>query len=149
MLWRSEETGASIALIKFDKGAGVPQPHFHSSNQFMFCLRGRYEYTSTGGVASIAIRRETFTALRLRTKRPWSLKSTTARIIRKNRLGTLTNKMRGSSKPRSTALLAHHQWAVAIISSALPCSQRPRAFGLTLPMRWTARCNCASWVLRT
>ena len=42
MLWRNEETGASIALIKFAKGAGIPQPHFHASNQFMFCLRGRY-----------------------------------------------------------------------------------------------------------
>ena len=50
MLWRNEETGASIALIKFDKGAGIPQPHYHSSNQFMFCLQGRYEYTSTGVV---------------------------------------------------------------------------------------------------
>ena len=48
MLWRNEETGASIALIKFDKGAGIPQPHYHASNQFMFCLRGHYEYTSTG-----------------------------------------------------------------------------------------------------
>src|SRR5712691_4826978 len=27
MLWRNEATGASIALIKFDKGAGIPQPH--------------------------------------------------------------------------------------------------------------------------
>lgn len=50
MLWRNEETGASIALIKFDKGAGIPQPHLHSSNQFMFCLKGKYEYTSTGVV---------------------------------------------------------------------------------------------------
>ncbi len=48
MLWRNEETGASISLIKFDKGAGIPQPHYHASNQFMFCLRGHYEYTSTG-----------------------------------------------------------------------------------------------------
>jgi 2,4'-dihydroxyacetophenone dioxygenase len=48
MLWRNEETGASIALIKFDKGAGIPQPHYHASNQFMFCLRGHYEYTATG-----------------------------------------------------------------------------------------------------
>jgi quercetin dioxygenase-like cupin family protein len=48
MLWRNEETGASIALIKFDKGVGIPQPHYHASNQFMFCLQGRYEYTSTG-----------------------------------------------------------------------------------------------------
>lgn len=48
MLWRNEETGASIALIKFDKGSGIPSPHYHASNQFMFCLSGRYEYTSTG-----------------------------------------------------------------------------------------------------
>ena len=40
MLWRNDETGASIALIKFDKGAGIPQPHYHSSNQFMFCSAG-------------------------------------------------------------------------------------------------------------
>lgn len=48
MLWRNEETGASIALIKFDKGSGIPAPHYHASNQFMFCLAGKYEYTSTG-----------------------------------------------------------------------------------------------------
>lgn len=42
------ETGASIVLIKFD--AGIPQPHYHSSNQFMFCLSGRYEYTPTNVV---------------------------------------------------------------------------------------------------
>ncbi|MGB8633407.1 MAG: hypothetical protein WCD69_29210, partial [Xanthobacteraceae bacterium] len=28
MLWRDETTGASIALIKFAQGAGIPQPHF-------------------------------------------------------------------------------------------------------------------------
>ena len=50
MLWRNEVTGASIALIRFDKGAGIPQPHYHASNQFMFCLKGRYEYTATGVV---------------------------------------------------------------------------------------------------
>ena len=50
MLWRNDETGASIALIKFDKGAGIPQPHYHASNQFMFCLQGRYEYTPTNVV---------------------------------------------------------------------------------------------------
>src|SRR6266700_2046608 len=48
MLWRNEETGASIALIRFAKGAGIPSPHYHASNQFMFCLKGRYEYTKTG-----------------------------------------------------------------------------------------------------
>ncbi|MGO4714614.1 cupin domain-containing protein [Bradyrhizobium sp. 2TAF24] len=48
MLWRNDETGASIALIRFDKGASIPTPHLHASNQFMFCLQGHYEYTSTG-----------------------------------------------------------------------------------------------------
>jgi quercetin dioxygenase-like cupin family protein len=48
MLWRNEETGASMALIKFEKGCRIPSPHSHASNQFMYCLRGRYEYTSTG-----------------------------------------------------------------------------------------------------
>lgn len=48
MLWRDEATGASIALIKFAKGAGIPKPHSHASNQFMFCLSGQYEYTKTG-----------------------------------------------------------------------------------------------------
>ena len=51
MLWRNEETGASIAMIKFDKGAGIPAPHYHASNQFMICLKGRYEYTKTGVIA--------------------------------------------------------------------------------------------------
>ena len=50
MLWRNEETGASIAMIKFAKGAGIPAPHYHASNQFMICLQGRYEYTKTGVV---------------------------------------------------------------------------------------------------
>ena len=50
MLWSNEVTGASIALIRFDEGAGIPQPHCHSSNQFMFCLKGRYEYTASGVV---------------------------------------------------------------------------------------------------
>ena len=48
MLWRDEQSGASIALIRFAKGAGIPEPHLHASNQFMFCLQGRYEYTATG-----------------------------------------------------------------------------------------------------
>jgi quercetin dioxygenase-like cupin family protein len=50
MLWRDAETGASIALIKFAAGAGIPAPHYHPSNQFMFCLSGRYEYIATGVV---------------------------------------------------------------------------------------------------
>jgi len=48
MLFRNEDSGASVALIKFAKGASIPTPHMHASNQMMFCLKGKYEYTSTG-----------------------------------------------------------------------------------------------------
>lgn len=48
MLWRDEATGASMALIKFEKGCSIPSPHMHASNQFMYCLSGKYEYTRTG-----------------------------------------------------------------------------------------------------
>lgn len=48
MLWRDDSTGASVALIRFDKGASIPIPHSHASNQMMFCLSGHYEYTLTG-----------------------------------------------------------------------------------------------------
>ena len=48
MLWRDEKTEATIALIRFDKGASIPEPHSHASNQFMFCLSGKYEYVKTG-----------------------------------------------------------------------------------------------------
>lgn len=48
MLWRDEQTGASIALVRFAAGAGIPSRHAHASNQFMFCLSGRYVYTATG-----------------------------------------------------------------------------------------------------
>ncbi len=48
MLWRNEGTGASIALVCFQKGAGIPERHVHASNQFMFCLSGAYEYTKSG-----------------------------------------------------------------------------------------------------
>ena len=47
MLWRDDATGASIALIRFAKGSGIPAPHYHASNQFMYCLKGRYEYLPT------------------------------------------------------------------------------------------------------
>lgn len=48
MLWRNPETEASIALIKFEKGAGIPGAHKHASNQMMFCLEGKYRYIPTG-----------------------------------------------------------------------------------------------------
>lgn len=47
-LWRNEDTGASITLVKFEKGSGIPSRHSHASNQFMFCLSGRYTYVPTG-----------------------------------------------------------------------------------------------------
>jgi quercetin dioxygenase-like cupin family protein len=48
MLWRNDTTGASIALVRFEKGAGIPRRHSHASNQFMLCLKGRYTYVATG-----------------------------------------------------------------------------------------------------
>jgi quercetin dioxygenase-like cupin family protein len=50
MLWRNDETGASIALVRFEAGSGIPTPHQHASNQFMYCLAGRYEYPASGYV---------------------------------------------------------------------------------------------------
>lgn len=47
-LWRDEDTGASIALVRFAAGSGIPSRHAHASNQFMFCLSGRYTYVPTG-----------------------------------------------------------------------------------------------------
>lgn len=46
-LWRNEDTGASITLVRFEKGSGIPSRHSHASNQFMFCLSGRYTYVPT------------------------------------------------------------------------------------------------------
>lgn len=47
-LWRDDATGASIALVRFQKGSGIPSRHAHGSNQFMFCLSGKYTYIPTG-----------------------------------------------------------------------------------------------------
>jgi 2,4'-dihydroxyacetophenone dioxygenase len=47
-LWVHPKTAASIALFEVPKGKGVPVRHTHASNQFMFCLKGEYRYTSTG-----------------------------------------------------------------------------------------------------
>ena len=44
VLWQHPETGASIALLEFEAGAGNPDRHVHASNQFMYCLEGEYEY---------------------------------------------------------------------------------------------------------
>lgn len=48
MLWRDDQSGASIALIRFKKNVGIPKKHIHASNQFMFCLAGAYEYVDSG-----------------------------------------------------------------------------------------------------
>jgi quercetin dioxygenase-like cupin family protein len=48
MLFRDDATGASIALVRFQPGAGIPSAHAHASNQFMYCLAGRYRYLPTG-----------------------------------------------------------------------------------------------------
>lgn len=43
-LWENPETGASVTLLDIPAGAGIPIRHRHSSNQMMYCLKGRYEY---------------------------------------------------------------------------------------------------------
>jgi 2,4'-dihydroxyacetophenone dioxygenase len=48
VLWRDDTTGASICLIKFEKGVSIPEPHMHAANQFMFCLEGLYQYKHNG-----------------------------------------------------------------------------------------------------
>lgn len=47
-LYKNEETGASIALLEYEKGGTIPVKHTHASNQFMYCLEGDYEYTDVG-----------------------------------------------------------------------------------------------------
>jgi quercetin dioxygenase-like cupin family protein len=46
-LWVHPDTGASIALVEFPKGSGIPVRHTHASNQFMYCIEGEYEYTDS------------------------------------------------------------------------------------------------------
>ncbi len=46
-LFTQPETGATISLIKFDKGAGIPVEHEHASNQFMYLLSGLYSYPNS------------------------------------------------------------------------------------------------------
>ena len=46
-LWVNEETGATVALLDFEEGGGVPMKHTHASNQFMYCLDGEYAYTDS------------------------------------------------------------------------------------------------------
>ena len=46
-LWKNAGTGASIALLEYEKGGRIPVKHSHASNQFMYGLEGRYEYTDS------------------------------------------------------------------------------------------------------
>lgn len=46
-LWKHPTTGASIALLDFAVGGGIPVKHSHASNQFMYCLEGEYSYTDS------------------------------------------------------------------------------------------------------
>ncbi|HWP01883.1 MAG TPA: hypothetical protein VNL96_00355 [Gemmatimonadaceae bacterium] len=48
VLWEAYRDGPSIALARFAKGSGVPRQHVHASNQFMYCLRGKYAYPRSG-----------------------------------------------------------------------------------------------------
>lgn len=43
-LWEDKESGASIGLIRVPAGGGIPTRHVHASNQFMYCIEGRYQY---------------------------------------------------------------------------------------------------------
>jgi quercetin dioxygenase-like cupin family protein len=47
LLWTHPETGASITLLDFPAGSGIPEKHAHASNQFMYCIEGKYEYTDS------------------------------------------------------------------------------------------------------
>ncbi|WP_412459870.1 cupin domain-containing protein [Pseudomonas sp. SC11] len=46
-LWKHPSTGASIAILEYEKGGRIPVKHSHASNQFMYCLEGDYEYTDS------------------------------------------------------------------------------------------------------
>ena len=55
LLWsRGKERGvdvksdASMHMVKFAKGTGIPVRHSHASTQFMYCIAGRYLYKSSG-----------------------------------------------------------------------------------------------------
>lgn len=56
MLWVHPETGASIALLDFPAGSGVPERHRHASNQFMYCLEGEYCYQGQDGHSSLTLK---------------------------------------------------------------------------------------------
>ena len=51
VLWADPDTGASVTLLRWAPGAGVPQAHTHPSNQFMYCLSGSYVDNGSGIVS--------------------------------------------------------------------------------------------------
>src|SRR5438445_218030 len=50
MFWRDLEIEVSIVLVRFEKGFGILSEYKYASNQFMFCLFGRYVYLSIGTI---------------------------------------------------------------------------------------------------
>jgi len=89
LLFKKEETGASITLTHFPKGAGVSNPHLHPANQFMYVLKGKLSYPGmvSGREISISTRRTLFTARPRLSKIPWSSKGLTGRcFIRRGNL---------------------------------------------------------------
>lgn len=54
--WENPKTGAHFCLLDVPKGGTVPIRHRHASNQFMYCIEGRYEYLNPG----LVLRRGSF-----------------------------------------------------------------------------------------
>lgn len=55
LLWsRGQQRGvdikddASMHMVRFSKGSGIPVRHSHASTQFMYCVSGQYLYKSSG-----------------------------------------------------------------------------------------------------
>jgi quercetin dioxygenase-like cupin family protein len=140
MLWRHEETGASIALVCLEKGAGIPEPHRHASNQFMFCLSGAYEYTATGllltpgsfywnpkGQVPTATLRARSTARRSRARSRSCSRSTTAPTTRRSRPGIPTSAMPASPAAERRGMCRRKRSAARSSTTrrGAACSPRP------------------------
>lgn len=50
VLWERAPHDASVALLRFAAGSGIPDAHEHPSSQLMYCLEGRYAYPGSGMV---------------------------------------------------------------------------------------------------
>jgi quercetin dioxygenase-like cupin family protein len=51
VLWSDPDTGASVTLLRWAKGAGIERAHSHPSNQFFYCLSGEYLDAGSGIVS--------------------------------------------------------------------------------------------------